>query len=120
MAKVEIVATVLTISDSAARGEREDKSGPAVVAEIFEIGNRRNPAVHVERQPAEELGVGRQPSRLDALLRPRDVLEHARQEHEHFARRVHNRLHRFKRRRQRLLKDDRQLLARAPKPFAPP
>jgi molybdopterin biosynthesis enzyme MoaB len=34
MAKVEIVAAVLTISDSASRGEREDRSGPAVVVEL--------------------------------------------------------------------------------------
>lgn len=40
MAKVEIVAVVLTISDSAARGEREDKSGPAVVAELEKLGGR--------------------------------------------------------------------------------
>src|ERR1051325_11255181 len=40
MAKVEIVAVVLTISDSAARGDREDKSGPAVVAELEKLGGR--------------------------------------------------------------------------------
>ena len=40
MAKVDIVAVVLTISDSAARGEREDKSGPAVVAELEKLGGR--------------------------------------------------------------------------------
>ena len=40
MAKVEIVAVVLTISDSAARGEREDRSGPAVVAELEKLGAR--------------------------------------------------------------------------------
>ena len=40
MAKVEIVAVVLTISDSASRGEREDRSGPAVVAEIEKLGGR--------------------------------------------------------------------------------
>ena len=40
MAKVEIVAVVLTISDSASRGEREDTSGPAVVAEIEKLGGR--------------------------------------------------------------------------------
>jgi molybdopterin adenylyltransferase len=40
MAKVEIVAVVLTISDSAARGEREDKSGPAVVVELEKLGAR--------------------------------------------------------------------------------
>ena len=40
MAKVEIVAAVLTISDAAARGEREDKSGPAVVAELEKLGAR--------------------------------------------------------------------------------
>jgi molybdopterin adenylyltransferase len=38
MAKVEIVAVVLTVSDSASRGEREDKSGPAVVAELEKLG----------------------------------------------------------------------------------
>ena len=40
MAKVEITAVVLTISDSAARGERVDKSGPAVVAELEKLGCR--------------------------------------------------------------------------------
>ena len=32
-----IKAVVLTISDSAARGEREDLSGPAVVAELHHL-----------------------------------------------------------------------------------
>jgi molybdenum cofactor synthesis domain-containing protein len=36
--KVEIVAAVLTISDSASRGEREDTSGPAVVVELEKLG----------------------------------------------------------------------------------
>ena len=40
MARVEIVAVVLTVSDSASRGEREDKSGPAVVAELEKLGCR--------------------------------------------------------------------------------
>lgn len=40
MAKVEIVAVVLTISDKASRGEREDKSGPAVVGEIEKLGGK--------------------------------------------------------------------------------
>jgi molybdopterin adenylyltransferase len=40
MAKVEIVAVVLTVSDKASRGEREDKSGPAVVAEIEKLGGK--------------------------------------------------------------------------------
>jgi len=40
MARVEIVAVVLTISDSASRGEREDRSGPAVVAELEKLGGR--------------------------------------------------------------------------------
>jgi molybdenum cofactor synthesis domain-containing protein len=40
MARVEITAVVLTISDSAARGERADKSGPAVVAELEKLGCR--------------------------------------------------------------------------------
>lgn len=40
MARVEIVTVVLTISDSAARGEREDLSGPAVVAELEKLGGR--------------------------------------------------------------------------------
>jgi molybdenum cofactor synthesis domain-containing protein len=40
MAKVEIAAVVLTISDSASRGEREDRSGPAVVAELEKLGCR--------------------------------------------------------------------------------
>ena len=40
MARVEIVAVVLTISDSASRGEREDRSGPAVVAEVEKLGGR--------------------------------------------------------------------------------
>jgi len=38
MAKVEMVAVVLTISDRAARGERKDESGPAVVAELEKLG----------------------------------------------------------------------------------
>lgn len=38
--RVDIVAAVLTISDSSARGEREDKSGPAVVAELEKIGSK--------------------------------------------------------------------------------
>jgi molybdenum cofactor synthesis domain-containing protein len=40
MAKVNIVAAVLTISDSASRGEREDRSGPAVVLELEKLGGR--------------------------------------------------------------------------------
>jgi molybdenum cofactor synthesis domain-containing protein len=40
MAKVDIVAAVLTISDSASRGQREDRSGPAVVAELEKLGGR--------------------------------------------------------------------------------
>jgi molybdopterin adenylyltransferase len=40
MARVEIVAVVLTISDSASRGEREDKSGPAVAEELEKLGCR--------------------------------------------------------------------------------
>ena len=40
MARVEIVAVVLTISDSASRGEREDLSGPAVVAELEKLGGQ--------------------------------------------------------------------------------
>jgi molybdopterin adenylyltransferase len=38
MARVGIVAAVLTISDSASRGVREDTSGPAVVAELEKLG----------------------------------------------------------------------------------
>jgi len=40
MAKVNIIAAVLTISDSASRGKREDHSGPAVVAELEKLGGR--------------------------------------------------------------------------------
>lgn len=40
MPRVEIVAAVLTISDSASRGEREDRSGPAVAAEVEKLGGR--------------------------------------------------------------------------------
>jgi molybdopterin adenylyltransferase len=40
MARVEIVAVVLTVSDSASQGEREDRSGPAVVAELEKLGCR--------------------------------------------------------------------------------
>jgi len=40
MARVEIVVAVLTISDSASRGEREDRSGPAVVAEVEKLGGQ--------------------------------------------------------------------------------
>ncbi|HLG13856.1 MAG TPA: MogA/MoaB family molybdenum cofactor biosynthesis protein [Blastocatellia bacterium] len=38
--RVEIAAVVLTISDSASRGEREDTSGPAVVSELEKLGCR--------------------------------------------------------------------------------
>ena len=38
MAVIEIIAAVLTISDSAYKKEREDKSGPAVVAELVARG----------------------------------------------------------------------------------
>jgi len=38
--RVQIVAAVLTISDSASRGEREDLSGPAVVAELEKLGGK--------------------------------------------------------------------------------
>src|SRR5215475_9389662 len=40
MARVEIVAAVITISDSASRGEREDRSGPALVTELQKLGAR--------------------------------------------------------------------------------
>jgi len=40
MARVEIVAAVITVSDSASRGEREDRSGPALVAELEKLGAR--------------------------------------------------------------------------------
>ncbi len=36
--RVSMKAVVLTISDSAARGEREDQSGPVVVAELEKLG----------------------------------------------------------------------------------
>jgi molybdenum cofactor synthesis domain-containing protein len=36
--KVEIRAVVLTISDSAARGEKEDKTGPALMGELCSAG----------------------------------------------------------------------------------
>jgi len=35
-----MVAVVLTVSDSASRGEREDRSGPSVVAELEKLGCR--------------------------------------------------------------------------------
>jgi molybdenum cofactor synthesis domain-containing protein len=38
--RVQIVAAVITISDSASRGERVDQSGPAVVAELEKLGAR--------------------------------------------------------------------------------
>ncbi|HET9528950.1 MAG TPA: MogA/MoaB family molybdenum cofactor biosynthesis protein [Blastocatellia bacterium] len=38
--RVQIAAVVLTISDSASRGEREDISGPAVVSELEKLGCR--------------------------------------------------------------------------------
>jgi molybdenum cofactor synthesis domain-containing protein len=38
--RVKIAAVVMTISDSASRGEREDKSGPAVVGELEKLGCR--------------------------------------------------------------------------------
>jgi len=40
MARIEIAAVILTISDSASRGEREDRSGPAVVVELEKLGGR--------------------------------------------------------------------------------
>src|SRR5262245_36957258 len=40
MTSVQIVAVVLTISDSRSRGESEDLSGPAVVGELEKIGAR--------------------------------------------------------------------------------
>ncbi|HYL99600.1 MAG TPA: MogA/MoaB family molybdenum cofactor biosynthesis protein [Blastocatellia bacterium] len=40
MAKVDIVSVVLTISDSTSRGEREDKSGPALIAELEKLGSK--------------------------------------------------------------------------------
>jgi molybdopterin adenylyltransferase len=40
MARVEIIAAVITISDTASRGEREDRSGPALVAELEKLGAR--------------------------------------------------------------------------------
>lgn len=40
MAKVEIVVVVLTISDSSSRGEREDRSGPALAGEVDKLGAR--------------------------------------------------------------------------------
>lgn len=40
MARVEIVAAVLTISDSAAAGLRKDTSGPALVGELEKLGCR--------------------------------------------------------------------------------
>lgn len=40
MASVQIVAAVITISDSASRGEREDRSGPALVHELEKLGAR--------------------------------------------------------------------------------
>ena len=51
MARVEIVAAVLTISDSASRGEREDRSGPAVVAEVEKLGGRIAAAEIVSDDP---------------------------------------------------------------------
>ncbi|HWP44135.1 MAG TPA: MogA/MoaB family molybdenum cofactor biosynthesis protein [Blastocatellia bacterium] len=38
--RVQIAAVVLTVSDSASRGEREDKSGPAIVGELEKLGCR--------------------------------------------------------------------------------
>jgi len=40
MARAEIVAAVITVSDSASRGEREDRSGPALVTELEKLGAR--------------------------------------------------------------------------------
>jgi molybdopterin adenylyltransferase len=40
MTGVQIVAVILTISDSRSRGETEDLSGPAVVGELEKIGAR--------------------------------------------------------------------------------
>ena len=38
MARVEITAVVLTISDSRSRGEKKDESGPALIAELEKLG----------------------------------------------------------------------------------
>ena len=35
--QIKINAVVLTISDTASRGEREDKSGPAAIEEIMKL-----------------------------------------------------------------------------------
>ena len=40
MARVEITAVVLTISDSRSRGEKKDESGPALVVELEKLGCR--------------------------------------------------------------------------------
>jgi molybdopterin adenylyltransferase len=40
MARVEIVAALLTISDSTYQGERKDEAGPAVGAELEKLGCR--------------------------------------------------------------------------------
>ena len=40
MARVEIIAVVLTISDSRSRGEKKDESGPALIAELEKLGCR--------------------------------------------------------------------------------
>src|SRR6185369_6439306 len=40
MSSVQIVVAILTISDSASRGEREDRSGPAVAAEVEKLGGQ--------------------------------------------------------------------------------
>ena len=51
MARVEIVAAVLTVSDRASRGESEDRSGPAVVAELEKLGCRIAAAEIVSDDP---------------------------------------------------------------------
>src|SRR5258708_15644487 len=62
---------VLTISDSVTKGEREDLSGPAVIAFCRGLGWEITSALHVSDDPAnirEQLRVVAGSSRVDVLL----------------------------------------------------
>src|SRR5258708_8235037 len=62
---------VLTISDSVTKGEREDLSGPAVVAFCRRLGWEITSALHVSDDPAnirEQLRAVADSGRVDVLL----------------------------------------------------
>src|SRR5260370_2452607 len=64
---------VLTISDSVTKGDREDLSGPAVVAFCRGLGWEITSALHVSDDPAkirEQLRAVADSGRVDVLLTP--------------------------------------------------